>query len=389
MTFNSSALVLDGRSHTSLAIIRNLGRHGISVRTVDTSPSDYGISRYTNDAVLLEKESDEALLESLIAISREGEPPVLFPASPAYAAFVARHFSLLKNYFRFPAESPEGIFWRGSTDMFDDLMPATVDLDGETLQATELKIATTIGFPCLIRRRVKDVRDLSVPAEFISSPGALSRVLEKIFDPGNYFAERFIPGEASDNSSAVLYYGAGGELAGFVTAEVLRQWPENVGEATYMKQKWIPELIGLVHPRLKEAGFRGLIRVRFKRDEFSRKVYITGADTAFPPETELYSHLGFELPYLYYLDATGEELPHIFFQSDTNCHFKDGFNDLRAISNYLKTGHMGLMKIISDYKFRKVPATWAWDDMGPGLNKLGAESLSKAKGMRDNMPLKK
>lgn len=38
MTFNSSALVLDGRSHTSLAIIRNLGRHGISVRTVDILP---------------------------------------------------------------------------------------------------------------------------------------------------------------------------------------------------------------------------------------------------------------------------------------------------------------------------------------------------------------
>lgn len=208
MTFNSSALVLDGRSHTSLAIIRNLGRHGISVRTVDTSPSDYGISRYTSDAVLLE-EGAEALLDSLIALSQEGEPPVLFPASPAYAAFVAQHFSLLKKYFRFPAESPEGIFWRESTDMFDDLMPATVDLDGETLQATELKIATTIGFPCLIRRRVKNVGDLSVPAEFVSSPGALSRALEKISDPSSYYAQRFIPGEASDNSSAVLYYGAG------------------------------------------------------------------------------------------------------------------------------------------------------------------------------------
>ena len=358
MTFNSSALILDGRSHTSLAIIRNLGRRGIPVRTVDTSPSDYGISRYTKDAVLLEDGGDEALLNGLIALSREGEPPVLFPASPAYAAFVARHFSLLKNYFRFPAESPEGIFWRGSNHLFDDLMPATVDLDEETLQGRELKIATTIGFPCLIRRRVKNIRDLSLPATFISSPGALSRTLEKISDPENYFAERYIPGETSDNSSAILYYGTGGELVGFVTAEVLRQWPENVGEATYMKQKWIPELIGLVHPRLRKAGFRGLIHVRFKRDEFSRKVYMTGADTAFPPETELYSHLGFELPYLYYLDATGEELPHSFFQSDTNCHFKDGFNDMRAVHSYLKTGHMGLMKIISDYKFRKVPATW-------------------------------
>lgn len=389
MTFNSSALVLDGRSHTSLAIIRNLGRRNVPVRTVDILPSDYGISRYTKDAVLLDKGTDEALLESLIALSEEGEPPVLFPASPTYAAFVAQHFSLLKKYFRFPAESPEGIFWRGSTDLFDDLMPATVALDGETLQATELKIATTVGFPCLIRKRSSKAGDLSRPAQFIPSPGALSRALEEISDPESFYAQRFIPGDASDNSSAVLYYGKGGELAGFVTAEVLRQWPENVGEATYMKQKWIPELIGLVHPRLKELGFRGLIRVRYKRDEFSRKVYITGADTAFPPETELYNHLGFELPYLYYLDATGEDMPKIFFQSDTNCHFKDGFNDIRAVGSYLKTGHMGLMKIISDYKFRKVPGTWAWDDMGPGLNKLGSEALKKAGVLKDKLPLKK
>lgn len=59
---------------------------------------------------------------------------------------------------------------------------------------------------------------------------------------------------------------------------------------------------------------------------------------------------------------------------------------MAGVAGYIKTGHMGLMKILGDYKFRKVPATWAWDDMGPGLNKLGAEAAKGAKILYDKLP---
>ena len=382
MTLEATALVLDGHNPTALAILRNLGRRGISVATLDAAPSDYGISRYAKDSVLLPEAGEAALLESLLALSEN--KPVLFPTTPVYVDFVARNFSVLKAHFRFPAPSAESLAAGAMADLFRDLMPPQRDLYGSKDDLV-LEIATTLGFPCLIKSR--DGKK-EVPIQYIASAAAFSRALEKI-EAEDFYAERYVPGEASDNYAASLYYAGAGELSGFVTTQVLRQYPEFVGEATYVKQKWIPELIGLVHPRLKSAGFRGIFHATFKRDEFSRKVYITGAEACFSPETELFTHLGFETPYLYYLDSTDEAVPKIFFQSDTNCHFRDGWRDMAGVASYLKTGHMGLMKMIADYKFRKIPATWAWDDMGPGLNKLGAEAAGGARLLYDKLPFNK
>ncbi len=381
---HSCALVLGGRSHRSLAVVRHLGRRGIFLRTVDTAPSNFGISRYTNDPVLLRESKEAPLLQALIALSKEEEKnPVLLPTSPLHTAFMAKYFSQLKEYFRFPADKVEDLLCNGN--LFSDLAPETADIIDD--DAFPISVATAVGFPCLIKPR--SVKGSPEPARFISGPAALSRAVEDLSNKDAYVVERYIPGDVSNNCMATLYYAEGARLTGFVTAEVLRQWPEAVGSATYVKQKWIPELIGLVHPRLKAVDFRGLINVRFKRDEFSRKIYVTGCDTAFSSETELHTHLGFDTPYLYYLDALGEPLPKTFFQSDTNCHFKDGYGDMKAVYSYLKSGHMGLMKILSDYKFRKVPATWAWDDMGPGLNKLGSVGLRGLKHLVKKWPLKK
>ena len=380
MTLEATALVFDGQNPTALAILRNLGRHGIAAATLDPAPSAYGISRYAKDSALLPEKGEAALLESLLALSEN--KPVLYPTTPAYVDFMARHFSVLKDHFRFPQASRQAL--SPVAHAFRDLMPPQIDLTGEGDDLV-LEIATTLGFPCLIKAR-SPKKEASI--QFIPGAAAFLRALETI-DPKDYYAERYVPGEASDNYAAALYYTDAGELSGFVTTQVLRQYPEFVGEATYLKQKWIPELIGLVHPRLKASGFRGIFHARFKRDEFTRKVYITGAEAAFSPETELYTHLGFETPYFYYLDSTSQAVPKIFFQSDTNCHFQDGWRDMAGMANYLKTGHMGLMKMIADYKFRKVPATWAWDDMGPGLNKLGAEAAKGAGALADKLPFNK
>ncbi|WP_215508620.1 hypothetical protein [Peptoniphilus sp. EMRHCC_23] len=379
MTLQATALVFDGHTPAALAVIRNLGRRGVVFRTLDAAPSDYGISRYVKDAVLTKHPGDDALLEALLALS-DGRP-VLFPTSSAHVDFMARHFSLLKDHFRFPAPTAEALSSAGLTALFRELMPPEKGLNKAPDQLV-IDIATTLGFPCLIKSRHGKKE---APIQYIQSAAAFSRALEKI-EPADFYAERYVPGEACDNYTASLYYAEAGELSGFVTAQVLRQYPEFVGEATYLKQKWIPELIGLVHPRLKASGFRGIFHAHFKRDEFTRKVYITGVSASFSPETELYTHLGFETPYLYYLDSLGEDVPKVFFQSDTNCHFLDGWRDMAGVAGYIKTGHMGLMKILGDYKFRKVPATWAWDDMGPGLNKLGAEAAKGAKILYDKLP---
>ena len=144
-----------------------------------------------------------------------------------------------------------------------------------------------------------------------------------------------------------------------------------IRDRSYSKQKWIPELVNLADPLFKESGFRGILETKWKRDEFSRKVFLLNAEAKFPESTEMLSHLGFEAPYMYYLDALGEDIPEAFIDRDTHCHWKNKERDLFSIYHYLKDDQMNLVKIISDYKFRKTNSTWAWDDMSPGLNYFG------------------
>ncbi|MCD1147738.1 carboxylate--amine ligase [Peptoniphilus sp. KCTC 25270] len=391
----NKAVVLGTNYYIGLSIVRNLGRNDIHVVTMDYEPSKYGVSRYVEEALLVphyEKE-EAALVQYMVDFAKEQEAkPVLFLSSDPYVHFLDRNFDLLKEFYLFPMEQ-KGLLsdlmdketLLKFTEEYNIPTPEIIDIHEENFYE---RVLDEIGFPCLIKPRdsAEFVRKFREKAFRIRNEEELKAKLALLGDSDDVFIQRIIPGPESNCYSADCYYGPDSALMGFVTTEKIRQWPNNFGASTYAKQKWIPELIPLVHKLFQGIQYRGFAEVELKRDEFTNVVYLIEINVRFINFTEMLCALGFNTPLVYYRDSIGEPIPKKYVNYDTNVHWKYKYEDISAIFGYLNSGQMSLMRILVDYKFRKVSSTWAWDDPGPGLSftshaikKAGAKLLKKIK----------
>lgn len=378
MEFKHPAVILGTDSPASLAIIRNLGRRKINIITMDSAPSPYGVSKYCNESMIVPSvNEEERLLEILGDYGKNSEEkPVLFAATEEYRRFLERHMGEIKNDYLVPMETNGVNTVSHLTDLEDTaptLIPERVDLNSDDLLR---QVPLLLGYPCLLKCRNKENFQATFGESFFLIKNE-SDLLDKLHAMEHHgytsrcFLETLVRGPEDHEYSATFYYGKNSELKGYLTAETIRKYPHPFGKISYSKQKWIPELVHLADPLFKEWGFRGVLETKWKRDEFTRKVYLLSADPKFSESTEMHCHLGFETPYMYYLDALGEDIPETFLDHDTHCHWKNKERDLSAIYHYVKNDQMNFVKIISDYKFRKTNSTWAWDDMAPGLNYFG------------------
>lgn len=377
MRTDHKAVVLGTDYYIGLSVVRNLGRHEIHVVTMDFEPTRYGISKYTQEAMIVPhfQKEEESFVQFLIDYANEQEEkPVLFLTSDPYVTFLDRHFDLLKEYYLFPMEE-KGLLSKlmdkksliQLAKTHNILIPETIDLTEENLfQQVENKI----GYPCLIKPRdsasfVKKFREKAFTVRHENQLKKRLQQLEGMED--QCFIQRIIPGPETNCYSYDAYYGPNSELMGYMTTQKIRQWPNNIGASTYVRQKWIPELRWIVGPLLKELNYRGFVEAEFKRDEFSDKVYLMEINVRFINFTELLCDQGLETPMMYYCDATDQKIPRKFISYNTNRHWKYKYEDIPAIYSYLKNEQMNLTQLFVDYKFHKVHSTWAWDDTGPGF----------------------
>src|SRR6266852_7386762 len=92
------AVVLGVEHPRGVAVIRSLGRRGISVVGVERDSSARGLwSRYLSDALLVDDDPDQAL-SALEYLGRNGGG-VLIPTNDHFLMLVSRHFDRLSKDF--------------------------------------------------------------------------------------------------------------------------------------------------------------------------------------------------------------------------------------------------------------------------------------------------
>ena len=72
MKYKHKAVVLGTNYYIGLAVVRNLGRNGVQVTTVDYEPSHYGVSKYVNERLIAPhyKNEEKELVKFLIDYSK-------------------------------------------------------------------------------------------------------------------------------------------------------------------------------------------------------------------------------------------------------------------------------------------------------------------------------
>ncbi|MDO5037945.1 MAG: hypothetical protein Q4E37_06575 [Tissierellia bacterium] len=389
------ALVLDTSTATGLSVVRNLGRRGVPVTTMDFFESKFGISRYVDQAFIVPhyKKEEDLFLQYILDYAQGFEKkPVLFFTDPAYLGFLYKHFDLLKEYFLFPLEDKKGL-----TYFLDrSLLRKTLVDQGVRLPASiqgrdpalKERVLDELGYPCLLRSYREDwLEDLLGPSPLLlEDEGALLGAMAKLRgQEDRYFVQALVDGPDSKVYYLSAYYGAKGVLRGLSSSQALRLSPKGFGQASYLQQKWIPDALPLIQPFFQALKWRGFVEATFKRDEFSSQLYLLDIRPSFSPYNALLCDLGFEAPYMYYLDALGQVPPSQILNQTSHRYWKDLFLDLSASWSYLRSREMSLIEILSSYNFTKSSSIFAFDDLGPGLAYLSSALMEGASRARQQV----
>jgi predicted ATP-grasp superfamily ATP-dependent carboligase len=319
LDISTPVLILGGKEN-SLAIARNLGRHGITVR-VSGPANCWGMhSRYCREsfAVPFGGNSENFWKELLLspgAARLHGH--ILFPCSDDSIEFIAKYRDELSRHYLLDV---------ATSDMQRDLLDkrrtlqlaakAGVDAPRYWQVKCEADIDALKGiavFPLLVKpihshkfSRILGQKLFIVEGSFDElkekASLALSRGLEIMI-------VEMIPGPDDLLSSYYTYVSEDGQHLFHFTKRVLRRYPVNRGNACYHITEWLPETAKAGRKFFDAIGLRGLGNVEFKLDLRDGKLKLIEVNARFTAAHQLLVSAGAPIDLVVYCDLTRQPAP--------------------------------------------------------------------------------
>lgn len=377
MKYKHKAVVLGTNYYIGLSVVRNLGRAGVHVTTVDYDENTkYGVSKYVSERLIAPhyKEQEKECVQFLINYAKkQKEKPVLFPTADLYVEFMEDNYDELKEYYLWPNDK-KGLYRTlmdkqsllQYTEPLGIKTPEIIDMNEANLYS---RVTEELGYPCIVKPRdsMPFVNQYRSKVLFVNSEEELKQKIEMCKkDKQDVFVQRIVKGPETNCYSFDVYMDKNQNVVSYMTTNKIRQWPINFGASTYARQHYIPELYDICVPLFKSVGYRGFAEVELKRDERTNTIYLVEVNVRFVNFTELQAYMGMNTPMMYYLDSIDMPFRGPKIEKDMNVYWKYKYEDISAIKKYVKTGQMTWGQIIKDYRFKKVNSTWAWDDPNPG-----------------------
>lgn len=371
------AVVLGSNYYIGLSTIRCLGKQGVPVVAVDYSDENsYAFrSKYCLEKLIGPhyKNEPKNFLKFLMEYAKKQEvKPVLIPCADPYVEFVDEFFNELKEYFLFP-QTEKGLYTLlMNKDTLMELakkygvrIPETVQIDEKNYIE---KVETLIKYPCIVKP--------------VDSPSFVSIFRRKIFMVHNrhelieavdkatkanlkVMVQRIIPGFDDHMYTFDAYMNQNSEVTHWTTCQKLRQYPINFGASVYTTQRYVPELYEISSKFFKEIGYKGFAEIEFKKDASSGEFYLIEINVRITNLNVLLDKVGINIPYLTYLDMTGQEIGKKAIQESTEVTFCYAFEDFFAVRDYLRKKQLNVFQIFSSLFRKKAYALWDADDPKP------------------------
>lgn len=300
-----------------LSMVRALGRDGIPVVVAASEPdSRMRRSRYCRAVVQTPSWVDEpeAALAALIAWgSEQREAPVVFYQGDHDLLAVSRGRERLAPHLRCvlpPAELVEDLVdkirFAALAERREFPVPLTRTLHRGADLAAELRCWDR--FPCVLKPTTRSRRFAQISqrqkAIRVHSRGELDGLLALIEGhETDFVVQEAIPGGEECIESYHAYLRPGGQIVGEFTGRKLRTWPRLYGYSTYVEITDEPDVRRVGRSVLEKIGFSGVVKLDFKRDPRSRRLYLLEIN----PRFNLWHHAGaaagVPIPALVYRDC--------------------------------------------------------------------------------------
>jgi D-aspartate ligase len=309
------ALVI-GASYRALAVVRSLGRRGVSTRVVRSDEHALaGASRYASGRLAWPAGDEARRVEFLLELAeRDGlDGWVLIPTHDEEAAMIARHRDSLAGRFRLTTPSWETL--RAAYDKrFTHALAARLGLDQPwtAFPARAGGLDAAEGhFPVVVKPAVKECANrLTVDKAWRAGDAReLRRRYDEacaLVDPELLMVQEFVPG----NGDSQLSYAAlcsGGEVLASLTARRTRQYPMDFGRASsFVETIDAPDLDVGARRLLAAMRFTGMVEVEFKRDARTGANLLLDVNPRAWGWQSLCGRAGVDFPYLLWRLAVGE-----------------------------------------------------------------------------------
>jgi D-aspartate ligase len=300
-----------------LSLVRALGRDGIPVAVATSEPgSAVRRSRYCRAVVRTPSWVDDPgpALAALVAWAKaQREPPVVFYQGDHDLLALSRGRSRLAPHLRCvlpPAGLVEDLAdkQRFAALAERERLPVPFTLSVRRGSSAAAELARWDRFPCVLKpcMRSPGFAQLAQSRKALrirsrSELDALRALLES--RDTDFIVQEAIDGSEAQIESYHAYLRPGGQIVGEFTGRKLRTWPALYGYSTYVEITDAPDVRALARSVLEKIGFSGVVKLDFKRDPLSRRLYLLEMN----PRFSLWLHpgavAGVPIPALVYRDC--------------------------------------------------------------------------------------
>jgi len=363
-----------------LGLIRSLGEKGVWSIVIDDGPASVrDFSRYCRRITVADISAawdrlcEVLRMVSSLALKHSGNPPIVFPTSDYILHCLAGRYDELKSLAAIAAPSREVIlltldkvsFYQWLMD-HDFPCPRTVfpSRGGENVPDTG-----NISFPCIVKPALTFMLEqaagckLYVAAnrsELVSCCRDLSERNMK------YVIQEIVPGRDEDQFSLAGYCRKGGEIAGYVMTNKLRQ--SHFGAGTFVSGAHVPPLLTLGRRLLRDLDYQGIFEIEFRKDERDGTYRIIELNPRCWSQIILATRMGVNVAYQAYQDlagmGSGRQQPAL---PAAKKYWVDIERDLGNLKRKWSQGDYSLSKVLSVMSSIPVVEPFNLRDPGPGL----------------------
>lgn len=380
-----------------LAVVRGLGRMGVTVVGADSANSARGrFSRYCRFARCPDVLTDEAkYIDWLLSLGgRLPGRPVLLPTKDETVVAVSRHRESLAERFFLSLPDPSVarcVASKASMGEFfgrhGEAIPKTWSVQTEQ-QA--IKAASLAGWPCLLKPTggTEFRRRFAAKLFVCEDEGQLRLRFRQAAGAGiDTLIQEYIPGPDCNMYSFVSHAGRDGRgrcvVAGLVMRR-LRGWPVGFGTSTLVESAGASASSREIFERgraiVTALGYRGISEIEFKRDARDGTLRLIEMNPRPWWQIDLAVRCGMNLPYRAYRDAAG--LPATIMRPASqlpNRRWWYARFDLRAARQALREGRMSRLGWLWSLRRTRSFAFFDRTDPLPWLVELAAWAAKSAR----------
>jgi len=374
VNFSTGAVVM-GADYRALGVVRSLGRRGIPVWVVKQGGHLVAAaSRYTPRTVPWPGGGDQAKIEFLLDLSAKHDLDgwLLIPTDDYTVGLASGHYKELASRYRLTVPPWETLRWACDKRLLHQLaeklaidQPWTAcPLNREHLAAIDCP------FPVILKPAVRlKPSNLAIPKAWLAEDRdcLLARYDEAsaLLPSEDLLVQEIVPGGGETQFSYAALCNNGRSVAS-VVARRTRQFPKDFGQlSTYVETVDLPELIEPAERLLAEVGFHGLAEVEFKRDPRNGRCKVLDINPRVWGWHTLSKRAGVDFPYLLWLLATGQPVPHLRGRAGERWVHLSA--DLRVAIEEILGGRLSWWDYLRSIRGPLESALFSWDDPLPGL----------------------